>query len=82
MYKVGEKIVYPMHGAGIITAFEEKEILGSIQKYYVLEISGIEATHLVPVATADTIGVRPVVKKDSVNSIYSLISEYTEEYGR
>ena len=79
MYKVGEKIVYPMHGAGIIKAFEEKEILGSVQKYYVLEISGSEATHLVPVATADSIGVRPIIKKNIVDTIYSLISQYTEE---
>lgn len=79
MYKVGEKIVYPMHGAGIITSFEEKEILGSMQKYYVLEIPGIDTAHLVPVATADTIGVRPVIKKDAVEKIYELLSHYTEE---
>lgn len=79
MYKIGEKIVYPMHGAGIIKAFEEKEILGNVQKYYVLEISGNEATHLVPVATADSIGVRPIIQKDIVDTIYSLISQYTEE---
>ena len=79
LYKVGEKIVYPMHGAGIITAYEEKEILGNMQKYYVLEISGIGTSHLVPVATADTIGVRPVIKKDGVKKIYELLSKYTEE---
>ena len=79
LYKVGEKIVYPMHGAGIITSFEEKEVLGSMQKYYVLEISGIDATHLVPVATADAIGVRPVIKKEAVDEIYKLLSNYTEE---
>lgn len=79
MYKVGEKIVYPMHGAGIIKSFEEKEILGSVQKYYVLEISGIDTTHLVPVATADTIGVRPVISKDTVEKVYDLIARYTEE---
>lgn len=79
LYKVGEKIVYPMHGAGIITSFEEKEVLGSMQKYYVLEISGIDATHLVPVATADAIGVRPVIKKDAVDKIYKLLSNYKEE---
>lgn len=79
MYKVGEKIVYPMHGAGIITAFEEKEILGSMQKYYVLEISGVGTSHLVPVATADTIGVRPVINKSAVDKIYELISTHTEE---
>ena len=28
MFNVGDKIVYPMHGAGVIDAIEEKDILG------------------------------------------------------
>ena len=34
MFKVGDKIVYPMHGAGTIESIEEREILGEKQKYY------------------------------------------------
>jgi len=33
---VGDKVVYPMHGAGIVESIEEKEILGKKQEYYVL----------------------------------------------
>ena len=33
MYQIGEKIVYPMHGAGVVQSIEEKEILGEKQKY-------------------------------------------------
>ncbi|MEH7018796.1 CarD family transcriptional regulator [Bacillus sp. JJ63] len=38
MFQIGDNIVYPMHGAGIIEAIEEKEILGEKQKYYVIRM--------------------------------------------
>ena len=49
MYQIGDKIVYPMHGAGIIRAIEEKEILGSINAYYVLEVPIGNISLMVPV---------------------------------
>ena len=36
MYDIGDKVVYPMHGAGIIEEIEDKMILGEIRKYYIL----------------------------------------------
>ena len=39
MYAIGDKILYPMHGAGVIEGIEEKEILGEIRLYYVLKVS-------------------------------------------
>ena len=33
MFKIGDKVVYPMHGAGIIEAIEEKEVLGDKRSY-------------------------------------------------
>ena len=38
MFNIGDKIVYPMHGAGVIESIEEKEILGQKQNYYVLKM--------------------------------------------
>ncbi len=38
MFNVGDKIVYPMHGAGVIDAIEEKDILGEKQAYYILKL--------------------------------------------
>ena len=37
MFNVGDKIVYPMHGAGTIDAIEEKNILGENQAYILLK---------------------------------------------
>ncbi|MBC7324641.1 MAG: CarD family transcriptional regulator, partial [Moorella sp. (in: Bacteria)] len=36
MFKVGDKVVYPMHGAGVIEAIEEREVLGQKKKYYIM----------------------------------------------
>ena len=47
MYNVGDKVVYPMHGAGVIDAIEEKEILGEKQSYYILKMPG-EVKVMVP----------------------------------
>ena len=38
MYQVGDKILYPMHGAGIIKEIEKREILGSVKDYYILHV--------------------------------------------
>ena len=38
MFNVGDKIVYPMHGAGTIDSIEEKNILGENQFYYVIRM--------------------------------------------
>ena len=40
MFNVGDHIVYPMHGAGVIDAIEEKDILGEKQAYYILKMPG------------------------------------------
>lgn len=42
MYKIGDKVVYPMHGAGTIDAIEEKEIQGTKQFYYVMNIRNMQ----------------------------------------
>lgn len=39
LFQIGENIIYPMHGAGIIKAVEEKEFLGKTQQYYVIKMS-------------------------------------------
>ena len=64
MFKVGDRVVYPMHGAGIIEAVEEREIGGTVEKYYVIRLSMGEMKIMVPVANVDLVGVREVIGKD------------------
>ncbi len=79
MYQVGEKIVYPMHGAGIVQAIEEKEILGEKQSYYVLKIPSSEMKLMVPVNSAESIGVRPVISSSDAKKLFNKIKDQDDE---
>jgi CarD family transcriptional regulator len=61
LFQVGDKIVYPMHGAGVIEAIEEKEILGEKQQYYVIKMPIGKMQVLVPMGKASDVGIRLVV---------------------
>ena len=63
MYSIGDKIVYPMHGAGVIESIEEKLVLGKKQKYYVMRIPAGDMTVMLPQANCDEIGVRFIIDK-------------------
>ncbi len=58
MYKVGDKIVYPMYGAGIVDKIEEREILGNVRRYYIMKISTGTMDVMVPVENSNEIGIR------------------------
>lgn len=74
MFKVGDKIVYPMHGAGTIDAIEEKEILGTKQQYYVINMPG-EVKVMVPTAKAQEMGVRNVVDENGANKALQILEQ-------
>ena len=48
LFQIGENIIYPMHGAGIIKAVEEKEFSGKIQQYYVIKMSISKTQIMIP----------------------------------
>lgn len=48
LFKIGENVIYPMHGAGIIKAVEEKEFSGEIQQYYVIKMSISKMQIMIP----------------------------------
>lgn len=74
MFSVGDKIVYPMHGAGIIDSIEEKDILGQKQSYYILKMPG-EVKVMVPIAKADQVGVRNIIDKSSTEKVFNILSQ-------
>ena len=74
MFNIGDKIVYPMHGAGIIDAIEEKDILGEKQSYYILKMPG-EVKVMIPIDKAEQVGVRNIIDKTSADKVFSLLSQ-------
>lgn len=73
MYAIGDKVVYPMHGAGIIESIEEKEILGEMRSYYVLKVSGGGMKVMIPVDTSEDIGVRSIIDASDIQKIFDVL---------
>ena len=74
MFNVGDKIVYPMHGAGTIHAIEKKNILNEEQDYYIISMPG-EVKVMVPTQKAEEIGVRNVIDKNDVSKVLNILEE-------
>lgn len=78
MFNVGDKIVYPMHGAGTIDAIEEKDILGEKQAYYIIKMPG-EVKVMVPTSKAEEIGVRNIINKENTGKVFEILEENETE---
>lgn len=74
MFNVGDKIVYPMHGAGTIDSIEEKDILGEKQSYYILRMPG-GVKVMIPTAKAEEVGVRSIIDKSSADEVISILEQ-------
>lgn len=73
MFSVGDRVVYPMHGAGVIEAIEEKEILGARKKYYVMKLPMGEMKVLIPTDSILQVGLRGVIDKDLVPKVFVVL---------
>ena len=73
MYQVGEKIVHPLYGAGIIENLEEKEIEGATQIYYVLQIPVGNLKIMISAAKAEAQGIRGIHSQGEIVGIISSI---------
>lgn len=78
MFNVGDKIVYPMHGAGVVDAIEEKEVLGEKRQYYILKMPG-EVKVMVPTANAENMGVRNIIDENGAKKVLSILEENETE---
>ncbi len=75
MYKQGDKLVYPMHGVGIIEAIEKKEVLGQKLEFYIMTIINNGMKVMIPVKNADQVGLRPIISKNEVKKVLTIISQ-------
>ena len=73
MFNIGDKVVYPMHGAGVIEAIEEKEILGERQKYYVVRIPIGDMKVMIPLNNIKEVGVREVAGPEEIAEVLNIL---------
>lgn len=74
MFKVGDRVVYPMHGAGVIEAIEEKEVLGAIRTYYILRLPVGGVKLMVPTGDAGGTLLREVIGCGDVARVFEILT--------
>jgi len=73
MFNIGDKVVYPMHGAGIIEGIEEKEILGEKRKYYIMQMPIGDMKVMIPVDNVEEIGIREIIDREDLERVIDIL---------
>ncbi len=73
MFKIGDKVVYPMHGAGVIESVEKKEVLGEKKSYFVMKLPVGDMKVMVPIEGMDSLGLRPVIGDEDFEKVIKIL---------
>ena len=74
-FQIGDKVIYPNHGLGIVERIEEKTILGTTCGFYHLRIAANDTTVLVPLANVDGVGLRRAIDDGEVDRLFKLLGD-------
>ncbi|ORJ58301.1 CarD family transcriptional regulator [Geothermobacter hydrogeniphilus] len=80
-FKIGDRAVYPSQGVGVIEAIESREFSGVENKFYVLRIVDSDMTIMVPVGNVSQVGLRRLVNKKQVATVYELLEDKADMSG-
>ena len=74
VFHIGDKVVYPNHGVGIIEQISSRTMGNTVEKFYLLKIPASSLKVMVPFANVDSVGMRPVVRNGEVQKIVDYLS--------
>ena len=72
-FEVGDKVIYPNHGLGVVVRIEEKTILGTTCGFYALRMSSSETTVFVPTDNVEDVGLRRAIGDHEVKKLFTLL---------
>jgi CarD family transcriptional regulator len=73
MFDVGDKVVHPAHGAGLVTGIKEQDFLEQYHRYYVIDLAVERRTLMVPVSKAEEIGLRSISQRAVLAQIWDTL---------
>ena len=86
MFCIGDKVVHPMHGAGIISDVVREKIAGTVQDYYVFRMSVGGLVLKIPVLSSGTVGLRRIVEQEEADRLLAALpamdTEMTSNWNR
>ena len=77
MFQIGDKVVHPMHGAGVIDSIVQEKIDGKVQDYYVFRMPVNGLVLKIPTANCHLIGLRPVIDEEGADRVIASLRGLT-----
>ena len=74
-FHIGEKVVYPNHGVGIIEQISSRTVGETVEKFYLLKIQSSSLKVMVPFHNVGTVGLRRVVKNGEIQKIVDFLAD-------
>jgi CarD family transcriptional regulator len=74
-FKIGEKVVYPNHGVGIIEQISYGILNGKTEKYYLLKIAASGLKVMVPQINITAVGLRPVIRSNDASKVLTYLEK-------
>ena len=75
VFQIGDRVVHPMHGGGILESIVEKKVDGTVREYYVMKLPNRSMVVLIPVQGCAEVGIRPVMSPEQADSVLLTIPE-------
>jgi CarD family transcriptional regulator len=74
-FHIGDKVVYPNHGVGIIEQISSRTIGATVEKFYLLKIKSSSLKVMVPFSNVNTVGLRRVVRNGEIQKILDFLND-------
>lgn len=74
-FKIGDKVVYPNHGLGVIETIEKREVGDRMEEFLRLRIVGNDSTVMVPRGNTANVGLRPIVSRKEIESVFDVLKD-------
>lgn len=74
-FKIGDKVVYPNHGLGVIEQIEKRSIGDRMEEFLRLRIVGNDSTVMVPRGNTANVGLRPIVSRKEIESVFDVLKD-------
>jgi len=75
LFSVGDKVVYPHHGAGVVEKVEIKDIEGEKKRYFILSLCNGDLKITVPEESTENVGLRSVIPRKEVKSVFEVLNQ-------
>src|SRR5687768_3834463 len=72
-FKVGDKVVYPNHGVGVIESISQKVIGGKPEEFYTLRIESNSSVVLIPTANVNQVGLRKLCGRKDLDHLFEIL---------